>query len=345
LFLAIYIYAVLNYKSKSAFVVRKAAVVTIACVIAFFAAFLLRPKLISIISIPTTRLIDSDNRIVLLPYNRSITTDQLFKKYDVSTDYPIFVEKYLMYHPQYKVINNSPITDFSGLGNFIIVNDSRNSFSEGMLLSKNFQDWYIRNNQSISGNTYLIDKFFYNDENNYTAVISYSCNVGEKPTPISIVMYNKNSLKERVPFRQFSLYDFPGCEKGETKKFVVPVSFDSVPEGDVLLYINVGEPALANSANLIVDMDLRVDPAGVKRFNYNEKQKAFFSFEDKNSEEVTSYFFDTLVNKFSITRSGSKYDLAMGVNKLNNMKAIYGHIKIWSLVDNIILANTYDDEL
>ena len=77
---------------------------------------------------------DTD-RVVLLPYMRRIDDNVKFQDYLVDVDFPILVNSFLIYHPDFSIIKNRNITEFDPSSNFMILANGEKYFK---FLSRNY---------------------------------------------------------------------------------------------------------------------------------------------------------------------------------------------------------------
>ena len=143
---------------------------------------------------------DTD-RVVLLPYMRRIDDNVKFQDYLVDVDFPILVNSFLIYHPDFSIIKNRNITEFDPSSNFMILANGEKYFK---FLSRNYNILpYLYSAESTKFVSFSVDA---TTQDTLYVQLDFDCTEDTAPREIFLKKYN--STFQSV---EYGLLVFPGC--------------------------------------------------------------------------------------------------------------------------------------
>lgn len=273
-------------------------------------------------------LIGISDKVVLLPYKKQTSEDVLFNSFkDTNLNYPLFVDEFLVFHPEYSKYLNKNISKFEEKDeNFILVAKSSDRLLRGILsnpkiltnLDSSNNSRHILVNQSIPNSDIYINlnvNCTYKDENNFR---------------IKSYFTDRNSFKSS----ELNLGNLVGCNSdNKTYTFKLPNQI-LISENFIVQFINK-DLRFINSfffENSSKDTNLVYKEFEVKNNFY------FYIESFKNSNGQISNYFVTDKTEISFGNT----DFIENINILKKDKFIGNTFNIWSLDPYRIIINNLD---
>jgi len=277
-------------------------------------------------------LIGVPDRIVSLPYKKQTSDSALFNSLsEYNINYPLFIDEFLIYHPNYKKFINKNISKFDeNNSNFIILSKSYERLIKGLLSNP-----VIIKNIEVSNFKNLV--FIENpDANNISQLILNA--------DLNCIYKTTNTFKVKVyyfegtSFRniEYDLGNVLGCNSVNQKySFKLPPEISSKDffmfefSGMDRRFINTYK--FENEENSLA---LKISEIGVKNNLY------FYVTSNLTSgSEITNY---TVSDKSDISFDNS--DITENLNKLKRDKYIGNTFNVWSLEPYRLIVNEFDSK-
>jgi len=277
------------------------------------------------------KLLNDNTRIIPLPYYKDFDSDRLFETFYFDESFPLFVNEYMIYHPNFKYINLVPLKDFS-INNeknfYVILKDDYSLLQDAInipkldefITGKEFSKYFYFNNAEFDINK----QYIFN--------ITISCRESSiKPTYISLSYKNDARMEN---FNITRLLNFPGCIKGEDVRFQVPTNAKHLK--NKILYkvdqLNDNIEAFSLTENG-VDVEM-------KNIVKIDKNKLYVAKEVKTTAEDTiTVYLPTLREnqkpiRFDTSPKTGKKDISDPINNLIQLGKLKDQFIIWSNIEN-----------
>ena len=279
-------------------------------------------------------LIGVKDNIVLLPYDKYHPKYVIFKDHMISGQHPIFVDDFLVYHPDFKFIQNKNIKDFSSDENFYILKFGSAEIKKEIATNTTLL-------QALTGGTKGRTFYIENLEttlikNNYSIELEVECRVINKPVNVD-VRYTVKKGTSATQKKETLIY-FPGCLTLENSAtYGVPISFLDDLKADLVLM------ELMN-----IDRGIR----SVKLFLNNQKQPLQFINEDnirmdevyflerKKGDKIVVYSH-SLMKEISLNRVGETQNISEVLNRFGPEGNLRNPFRIWSVDNGVIVKNDF----
>jgi len=285
-------------------------------------------------NIETKNFIKEDLRSIILPYNVKGLNFE-FNTYNTFTNYPIFVNDYLIYDNKFQYINNKPISKLKDNKekNFIIIY-FENLEEKEKNSNKTYIDFLLKNKGAIHlFTTANISKYLYipeKDKNNiipskYEIEIQIECYQNIEPSTINLISYEEEYNQREKQ----AILNFPGCEKGTKSTFKIPFNKSIIIQQGTLFEIE-------NSSYIknfrIYNNDKLLNTAFIK--NPKETNILYEKYTDNNA--LTVYSFNIKKEKTFVNTK--VLNLNQLIKDLFIQNLIKGDITIWSIIKGINLT-------
>jgi len=279
-------------------------------------------------------LIGVKDNIVLLPYDKYHPKYVIFKDHMISGQHPIFVDDFLVYHPDFKFIQNKNIKDFSSDENFYILKFGSAEIKKEIATNTTLL-------QALTGGTKGRTFYIENLEttlikNNYSIELEVECRVINKPVNVD-VRYTVKKGTSATQKKETLIY-FPGCLTLENSAtYGVPISFLDDLKADLVLM------ELMN-----IDRGIR----SVKLFLNNQEQPLQFINEDnirmdevyflerKKGDKIVVYSH-SLMKEISLNRVGETQNISEVLNRFGPEGNLRNPFRIWSVDNGVIVKNDF----
>jgi hypothetical protein len=275
-------------------------------------------------------LIGVDDELVLLPYEKSFGADILFDPYKVSGDYPVFINDFGIYHPNYRTIENKAGKDFSDRNPFILIADSEKDYIRGILENRSLERYVLTTEPSkyftFDGSTLAEDK--------YELEIRFNCSLNPEAEDVVIRTYvagDEDSDKNTV-------LNFPGCEAVQTSVvYKVPFKLESQ---DYSIY---GFEKINFSLIEQIKVFKNGEEHPVKFIKNYQENPVIYEFLS-GGETLSVYSFGLDKNR-TVKRTGPDFDVSKVLNEMILNKELKSPFVIWSTNDQAVIRNEFLEEL
>lgn len=265
-------------------------------------------------------LINVKSKVVLLPYLKIMEETVLFNEYLIDSEYPVFVDNYLIYTPFHNTVKNTHINNFDGNTNFIVQSTTIDQQVASMIK-------YPEIEYSLESN--LPTNLFNVSENlgeEATISIELLCSMAPRPSEIKIRYFSTINNADVMESSK-DLMNYPGCLPDQySSKYSIKIKPPVFIDARMYIYLE----GLDSSA--VSSISLGDTPLTFYRSN-SEIGEILTENLAISSDSVINYFFDDTLRDttFLMSRdSDGMYDLSKSVNTLVKEEKVGEEFLIWS---------------
>ncbi len=265
-------------------------------------------------------LANKDELIVAKDYLLPISVEQgqLFTEESgiFKSDGAILIDNLLVYHPDYKIINNIPFNEYSDSQEapFIIFAFDETEYLKELNKPKQVPTYLL----SDAETSYFSLKTGETKKSEVRGIFEVSCSIeSTKPVHFTIKYYMKN--------KEFAkrLVTFPGCRSNGVEKISVPIE---LPNGGAAYHIDFG-------SSKVVNYSFYKDGVVLRPIYYKDPFKDKLLYEVAGDSDVLTVYSIGLTESVKIERRGSALNLNQLISQTNSTKESSSPNVLWSFTE------------
>lgn len=256
----------------------------------------------------------------LLPV--TMEQNQLFNEESgiFKSDGTILIDNLLVYHPDYKIIDNLPFKDYTGSHTtpFIVFAFDETEYLKELSKLKSIPAYFLSDVRT----SYFSLKTGEIKKHEVRGVFEVSCsNKSTKSAHFTIKYYMKNNQVNK------RLVTFPGCRSYAVEKISVPIE---LPYGAAAYHIDFG-------SSQVVDYYFYKDGVILKPVYYKDPFKGRLLYEVAGDSEVLTAYSIGLTEFVKVERRDATIDLNQLVSQANSTKDNSSPNVLWSFTEMTLL--------
>lgn len=269
-------------------------------------------------------LFSDTDRVILLPYVRNVDNNVKFSDYTIESNFPVFINSYLIYHPYATEIKNRHISEFDATKNFIIVSNGEDYFE---LLATHPE--LVPHIISSKPSKYVSFDAAATIQDVLTAQLTFDCTDDMAPRELFLRKYD-SSMK----VVEYGMVVFPGCGPDQLPvSYTVPMTSEFVRDATVFEINGYSKVTLVEFKVFKNDAEIPV--------KYLETPKAFQLIGeriDASNPEIYVYSDET-TESVDITVNSKPFNLASVLNVEPLYSTLGNSFMIWSSTSGAMLSN------
>ena len=287
-----------------------------------FFGILLNPVFDYLLGRPVSEaLFNTREDFVLLPYTKEYAGNVVFADFELTPDYPIYVDDYLVFHPDFDVIHNKNVSSLDVEGNFIISLTEKKDYAEAFYTSNPFKE--VLKVEKLSKAFYLSDV---DTKQSYSLKFYINCTAD----PEKIYIKEFNQVDSEIKSKSSLVLYFPGCSETSSDASLVTYQVPfSVSEGDVpeRLFMIEGIDEKSIDRIEVYENDFSKD---VNFLNTEMLKGRVFEQKLNSNSEITAYSADINVSNSFSNVFGEPFNISQAINALKEQDVLENPATIWS---------------
>jgi len=262
-------------------------------------------------------LIGVPDKIVSLPYKKQTSENVLFNNLsEYKINYPLFVDEFLIYHPNYSKYSNKNISKFDDSNsNYLVVSKTYERLVRGLLSNTDT----IKNLESSSGQKLFFVNLPEDNLSQVTLITDLNCSYKTTNTfKVKIYYFEGTSFKNT----EFILGNILGCNS-ESQRYTFKLPVEVVSQNNFMLELLGIDLRFVNSLKFELE-----DKESIVNFKEITVKNNFYYYVSSTlnpDTEITNYFVS---DKKDVSFDNS--NITENLNTLKRDKFIGNTFNIWS---------------
>jgi len=279
-------------------------------------------------------ILRDQNKIVMLPLQINFSTNTVFSSVLISSSSKLWLNNYLIFHPDYPFTQNKSVTAFTPQKSYIILNDSVDAVFSG--LSSNFAVIKELEDTKASPYTFVAD-YDISTNPEYKFDVDVDCSAEVPNQEFRFDLYYAGQSK------RIEGYAFPGCggevllpkfvSVSSSEHFTLETSLDIYHRGFVVLRVSSPKSQVTNLSLYLGNKKVS------NNFAYDANPRVIKSVAG-GGDAVTNYAFSAISDQtFS---NGSIFDLGAIANIIAKSGQLGGKLRLWTdAADHSVIVNKF----
>jgi len=275
----------------------------------------------------------------LLNLNKNYYTNSILNIGDsnLTKDKAVFVDNYLVNHPQYNKINNNDLKNLKDFNQNLIVlskniDDAVNNIF--FLLEKGI----INTDSSVisSSKVMFYPNLSYESSYRYYLHLSIECKYYTQPFTYALYFYTKHQIENNINPEKINFYNFPGCEQGEVLYLVLPIERFNIYNQDTIIVLRSREQEAnknIDTSGLNYNFVLYKNDEMLNQVPLNKdmlKSVTYLKITDVNSSTINVYSASN--KEYSIVNKDTEnFNVSKIIKDLYEKNLVGNKIYLWSL--------------